>query len=97
MKMPHEIFVDKDYTATQNNTFSLKDKEHRERYVLQERNDVTEENYEASLEYAGEMAGEYLDEIGKSDLADLEPDQWRTLLDVIVRNQRQKMAELPPF
>lgn len=59
--------------------------------------DVEQENYEASLIYAGEMAGEYLESISETDLAALTEHQWRTLLDVVVRNQRQKMADLPPF
>lgn len=59
--------------------------------------DIPKENYDASLQYAGECAGEYLESINKTDLADLDVDEWQTLLDVIVRNQRKKMADLPPF
>lgn len=59
--------------------------------------DIELRNYHESLQYAGEMAGEYLEEIGKTDLADLTPEEWQTFLDVVVRNQRNKMAILPPF
>lgn len=59
--------------------------------------DVEKRNYRESLEYAGQCAGEYLEEIGVTDMADMSEEQWMTMLDVIVRNQRDKMAELPPF
>jgi hypothetical protein len=37
----------------------------------------------AAMEHAGEMAGEYLDSLGKSDLAAMTADEWRTLIEVI--------------
>lgn len=59
--------------------------------------DPNYKQYRESLEFAGQCAGEYLEEVGKTDLADLTEKEWLTLLDVVVRNQRQKLAELPPF
>jgi hypothetical protein len=38
----------------------------------------------ASAENTSPMAGEYLDSINKSDLAELTPEEWDTLLEVIV-------------
>lgn len=53
--------------------------------------------YFESLDFAGQMAGEYLESINKTDLSALTSDEWRTFLDIIVKNQRDQLAELPPF
>lgn len=44
--------------------------------------DYVEDNQEA-VEHASNMAGECLQEIGKTDLATFTPDEWFTLIKVI--------------
>ncbi|MGX1786885.1 DUF6511 domain-containing protein [Bosea sp. NPDC055332] len=51
---------------------------------------------------AGEKAGEYLDQIGKTDLADLTEEQWLTFLKTVIGefgdSLRRQVAELrAPF
>ena len=41
-------------------------------------------NERAAMEHGGAMAGEYLDSLGKSDLALFSSEEWQTLLEVIV-------------
>jgi len=41
-------------------------------------------NEKAAMEVGGEAGGAYLEELGKSDLAILSPDEWRMLIEVIV-------------
>jgi hypothetical protein len=48
----------------------------------------------AALEHAGQAGGEYLDRLGKTDLADLDENQWRTFLGVVVVHYQHKMREL---
>lgn len=36
-----------------------------------------------SMEHAGDMAGEYLESLRKTDLAKLSSDEWQTLIQVI--------------
>jgi len=36
--------------------------------------------------YGGEMGGEYLEEIGKTDLRTLTPEEWSTFLQVVCSN-----------
>lgn len=58
-------------------------------------NDLTP--YEqAALEFAGECAGEYLDSIGKTDLAKMTQEEWQTLISVACLNFSQKRNELTP-
>ena len=59
--------------------------------------DVEKRNYQESLEYAGQCAGEYLESINVTDMADMSQEQWMTFLDVVVRNHATKMLDLPPF
>ena len=49
-----------------------------------------------ALVFAGKMGGEYLDSIGKTDLAKLSIEEWNTFLEVICINFSQKKAELAP-
>lgn len=42
------------------------------------------EHEQAAIEAAGPVAGEYLESIGKTDLAVLTPDEWLTFLEVVV-------------
>lgn len=37
-----------------------------------------------AIDMAGERAGAYLDQLGKTDLATLDPDEWHTFLKVVV-------------
>ena len=41
-------------------------------------------NERAAMLHGGEMAGEYLDSLGRTDLAQLEIEEWQTLIEVIV-------------
>lgn len=46
---------------------------------------IEEHDSKAALE-AGRFAGEYLDEIGKTDLATLTPEEWKIFCEVICGN-----------
>lgn len=50
-----------------------------------------------SLIFAGQMAGEYLEEIGISDLARLSEDQYSQLLKIIVLNFLDHSSKTCPF
>ena len=68
-------------------------------------------NERAAMANGGVMAGEYLDSLGKTDLAQLSIDEWHTLIEVIVtgycdhlrdlagqdRSRLDGMAERVPF
>lgn len=41
-------------------------------------------NEEAAIVHGGEMAGEYLDSLGKTDLVTLTLEEWSTLLTCVV-------------
>jgi hypothetical protein len=60
----------------------------------------------AAIEHAGMMAGEYLDSLGRTDLASLEVNEWLTFLEVVVtafsdrlrdfeRQEAQKKIDVP--
>lgn len=49
-----------------------------------------------ALEHAAECGGEYLESIGKTDLGDLEPEQWEEFIKVVGLNFLRKRAELQP-
>lgn len=55
----------------------------------------------SSAESTSRLAGEYLDSINKSDLAELTPEEWNTLLEVIIgaysADELQDSAEGMPF
>lgn len=51
---------------------------------------------DAALEHAGDCAGEYLDSIGKTDLATLTQEEWQQLIRVVSLNFLQKRTELQP-
>ena len=55
--------------------------------------DPTKNEIEA-MTFAGQMAGEYMQEINKTDLATFTKDEWLTLLKVIYGNTTQKIAEI---
>lgn len=48
----------------------------------------------AALDYAGDMAGEYLDSIGKTDLAALTRSEWSTLIEVTVTGYCDRLRDL---
>lgn len=50
---------------------------------------------EAAL-YGGTQGGEYLESIGKSDLATLSADEWQTFLECVCKAYGTKRAELQP-
>ena len=49
---------------------------------------------EIANQYASKMAGEYLEEIGITDLKDFNKHQWTTLIDVITKNYHLKKIDL---
>lgn len=49
-----------------------------------------------SNEYASDMAGEYLEELGKTDLTEFTREEWLELLNVIIKNYELKKIELTP-
>jgi hypothetical protein len=55
--------------------------------------DPTEHEIEA-IQAASQPAGEYLDSIGKTDLAVLGEKEWMTLLEVIVTAYQDKLRSL---
>lgn len=55
------------------------------------------EDYElAALDYASEMAGEYIEELQETDLSKLSAREWKNLIAVIVVNYQRKRNELQP-
>jgi hypothetical protein len=51
-----------------------------------------DEHEKASIKAASPIAGEYLDSIGKTDLATLSRDEWLTLLEVIITAYQDELA-----
>jgi hypothetical protein len=51
-------------------------------------------NERAAIARGGAMAGEYLESLGKSDLAQLSVEEWHTLLEVIVTGYCDHLREL---
>lgn len=47
-----------------------------------------------ALEDGGNAGGSYLDEIGKTDLATLEPDEWSRFLGVVLKGYADSMREI---
>lgn len=47
-----------------------------------------------ALEAASPVAGEYLDSLGKTDLADLSRDEWMTFIEVIVTAYQDSLRSL---
>ncbi len=55
-----------------------------------------------AMQEAGEQAGEYLDEIGKTDLAQLDQNEWNVFLIMIIRKfgeaiRREIATHSPPL
>jgi hypothetical protein len=51
-------------------------------------------NEKAAFVRGGEMAGEYLDSIGKTDLESLSREQWLTFVEAIVTGYCDHLREL---
>lgn len=51
-------------------------------------------NEQAATEAGGHAAGEYLESLGKSDLAALSVAEWRTLIEVVVTGYCDALREL---
>jgi hypothetical protein len=51
-----------------------------------------DEHEQAAIAAASPMAGEYLDSIGKTDLAMLTDTEWLTLLEVIITAYQDELA-----
>ena len=55
----------------------------------------TIDEYEGrALEDGGNAGGEYLDSIGKTDLAQLKPEEWSTFLGCILQGYAESMREI---
>lgn len=46
---------------------------------------------QAAMDHAGEQAGEYLETLGKTDLAQMSPEEWATLINVICSGYVEKL------
>ena len=51
-------------------------------------------NEQAAMAAGGEAAGEYLESLGKSDLATLSPAEWRQLIEIVVTGYCDTLREL---
>lgn len=49
-----------------------------------------------AIEHGGAMGGEYLESIGKTDLAQLTADEWSIFISCVCLNYHSKRAELEP-
>lgn len=53
-----------------------------------------DEHETKALDYASEMGGEYVESLGKANLADFTGEEWATLIECIVTNYGDKLREL---
>ena len=51
-------------------------------------------NEQAAMAAGGDAAGEYLESLGKSDLATLSPAEWRQLIEIVVTGYCDTLREL---
>lgn len=47
-----------------------------------------------ALNYASDMAGEYLEAVGKTDVAKMSREEWGALIGVVVGNYCTRLAEI---
>jgi hypothetical protein len=47
-----------------------------------------------ALEHAGDMAGEYVESLGRTDMAQFSREEWMTMIEVIVGGFSEKLGEL---
>ncbi|MCC2653083.1 MAG: hypothetical protein K0R61_740 [Microvirga sp.] len=52
------------------------------------------EHEEVALDYASDMAGEYLDELDITDMAKMTREQWMTLIECAVTGFTDKLKEI---
>lgn len=48
----------------------------------------------AAMEAASDMAGEYLDSLGKTDLATMDREEWMVLIQCVVSTYGDRLREL---
>jgi len=51
-------------------------------------------NEQAAMAAGGEAGGAYLESLGKSDLAALDVEEWRTLIEIVVTGYCDHLREL---
>ena len=51
-------------------------------------------NEQDALNAAGQTAGEYLDSLGKTDLAEMEVSEWESLIESIITGYTDRLREL---
>jgi hypothetical protein len=51
-------------------------------------------NEQEALEAASQTAGEFLESIGKTDLAQLEREEWESLIESVVTGYSDRLREL---
>jgi hypothetical protein len=51
-------------------------------------------NERAAMAHGGAMGGEYLDSLGKTDLAQLSVEEWHTLIEAIVTGYCDHLRDL---
>lgn len=54
-----------------------------------------EQHENEAIMYGGQMGGEYLDSIGKTDLATLSADEWAEFLNCVCKNYLEKLNSIP--
>lgn len=53
-----------------------------------------DEDEQGALEFASQMAGEFVESLGKTDLATFTADEWATLVECAVTGYQDKLQEL---
>ncbi len=51
-------------------------------------------NEQNAMTHAGQMGGEYLDSIARSDLASLSPEEWRTFIEAVITGYCDHLRDL---
>lgn len=55
--------------------------------------DLTQDEVTA-IQFAADQAGQYLDSIGKTDLATMTPEEWMTLNETVFMSGSWKLSEI---
>jgi hypothetical protein len=53
-----------------------------------------DDDEQAALDFASQMAGEYVESLGKTDLATFTSQEWATLVECAVTGYQDKLAEM---